>query len=139
MGKSYQVQPNLGHDHLPNPVSAILERRSTAGPSQRPRSFSSGGGFVLPPTRAPSGFPLLSEDSFARQVENSLEKIRDILNDNKVNIYTGWGLSSLRFGMFNHHAWAVGSYSSGPPAWELSKSKSTQPRSAGRCPTLYTQ
>ena len=46
---------------------------------------------MLPPTRrpqtahAPSGFPLLSEDSFARQVENSLEKIRDILNDNKVN------------------------------------------------------
>ena len=40
--------------------------------------------------------------------------------------------------MFHHHAWAVGSYSSGPPAWELSKSKSTQPRSAGRCPTLYT-
>ena len=43
---------------------------------------------MLPPTRrpqtAPSGFPLLSEDSFARQVENSLEKIRDILNDNKV-------------------------------------------------------
>ena len=46
---------------------------------------------MLPPTRRPqtaappSGFPLLSEDSFARQVENSLEKIRDILNDNKVN------------------------------------------------------
>ena len=39
--------------------------------------------------------------------------------------------------MFHHNAWAVGSYSSGPPAWELSKSKSTQPRSARRCPTLY--
>ena len=39
--------------------------------------------------------------------------------------------------MFHQHAWAVGSYSSGPPAWELSKSKSTQPRSARRCPTLY--
>ena len=39
---------------------------------------------MLPPTRAPS-FPLLNEDSFARQVENSLEKIRDILNDNKVS------------------------------------------------------
>ena len=36
--------------------------------------------------------------------------------------------------MFHHHAWAVGS----SPAWELSKSKSTQPRSARRCPTLYT-
>ena len=72
---------------------STLESRSTAGPSQRPRTFGSGGGgggFVLPPTRRPqtappSGFPLLSEDSFARQVENSLEKIRDILNDNKVN------------------------------------------------------
>ena len=49
----------------------------------------------------------------------------------------GPGLGWLRFGMFHNHAWAVGSYSSGPPAWELSKSKSTQPRSAGRCPTLY--
>ena len=39
--------------------------------------------------------------------------------------------------MFHHHAWAVGSYSSGPPAWKLSKSKSTQPRSAIRCPILY--
>ena len=35
---------------------------------------------------------------------------------------TGWpiswrtGFSRLRFGMFHHHAWAVGSYSSGPPA-----------------------
>ena len=80
---------------MDRPVSlSTLESRSTAGPSQRPRSFGSGGsggGFVLPPTRRPQtaapppGFPLLSEDSFARQVENSLEKIRDILNDNKVN------------------------------------------------------
>ena len=75
-------------------LPTLKSSRSTAGPSQRPRSFGSGGGgggFVLPPTRRPqtahalSGFPLLSEDSFARQVENSLEKIRDILNDNKVN------------------------------------------------------
>ena len=49
----------------------------------------------------------------------------------------GPGLGWLRFGMFHQYAWAVGSYSIGPPAWELSKSKSTQPRSARRCPTLH--
>ena len=54
---------------------------------------------MLPPTRRPqtappsSGFPLLSEDSFARQVENSLEKIRDILNDNKVSASVYFGKS----------------------------------------------
>ena len=32
-----------------------------------------------------------------------------------------YSMENIRFGMFRHPAWAVGSYSSGPPAWELSK------------------
>ena len=42
--------------------------------------------------------------------------------------------------MFHHPDWAVGSYSCCPPAWELSKYKSTQPRSEtflGHEVTLY--
>ena len=41
--------------------------------------------------------------------------------------------------MFHHPAWAVGSYSSGPPAGagELPKSKSTQPSSSRTWDALY--
>ena len=39
--------------------------------------------------------------------------------------------------MFHHPAWAVGSYSSGHQPGELTKSKSTQPRSETYCVTLY--
>ena len=38
----------------------------------------------------------------------------------------------LRFGVFHHPAWAVGSYSSGHQPEEFPKSKSTQPRSETR-------
>ncbi len=61
-------------------------------PLTAPRSFSGFGStagtsrprFVFPPTTTPaSRFPLLEESSFAAQVENSLEKIRRILRENK--------------------------------------------------------
>ena len=57
---------------------------------------------------------------------------------------TGWpiswwtGFSWLRFGLFHHPAWAVGSYSSGHQPGVLPKSKSTQSRFARRWATLYT-
>ena len=56
---------------------------------------------------------------------------------------TGWpvswrtGFSWLRYGMFHHPAWAVGSYSSGPQPRDLPKSKSIQPRFTRRWATLY--
>ena len=47
------------------------------------------------------------------------------------------GFCWLGFGMFHHPAWAVGSYSSGPPAGELPKFLSTEPRCTTTCRTLY--
>ena len=47
------------------------------------------------------------------------------------------GLGWYRFGMFQCPARAVGTYGSSPPARELPKSESTQPRFASRCATLH--
>ena len=58
------------------------------------------------------------------------------------NEATGWPWWSRTWvgltwnGMFQHPVWALGSYSSGQPAWELLKSKSTEPRSATTTVTL---
>ena len=48
--------------------------------------------------------------------------------------WLGW----LRFGIFHHPVWAIGSYSSCPSAGELSKSKSSKPRYSTTSVTLYS-
>ena len=48
------------------------------------------------------------------------------------------GLGWLRFGMFHHPAWAVGSYSSGPPAGGTPQFRVNPTYCTTRCPTLYS-
>ena len=79
---------------------------------------------------------LIQNRAVERQKYKSTHRMCLITRPTLPSTWILW-LSGLRFGKFHHHSWAVGSYSSGPPAGGTPQNNAAELRYPGRRRTLW--